>query len=72
MYDSGTVCLSITNPEGWKPSINIKQILLGIQELLNDPNLDSPANGEAARTLRRSPAEYERLIREQTKAFTEN
>jgi ubiquitin-conjugating enzyme E2 I len=48
VWPSGTVCLSITNAhEGWKPAITVKQILVGIQELLNDPNLDSPANGEA-------------------------
>ncbi len=32
IYPSGTVCLSILNEdEDWKPSITIKQILLGIQ-----------------------------------------
>lgn len=32
VYPSGTVCLSILNEdEDWKPSITIKQILLGIQ-----------------------------------------
>lgn len=32
IYPSGTVCLSILNEdEGWKPSITVKQILLGVQ-----------------------------------------
>jgi hypothetical protein len=32
IYPSGTVCLSILNEdEGWRPSITVKQILLGIQ-----------------------------------------
>ncbi|KAF8923204.1 E2 SUMO-conjugating protein ubc9, partial [Haplosporangium bisporale] len=48
VYPSGTVCLSILNEEeGWKPAITIKQILLGIQDLLNDPNPESPAQSEA-------------------------
>ncbi|KAJ3375928.1 E2 SUMO-conjugating protein ubc9, partial [Lobulomyces angularis] len=48
VYPSGTVCLSILDDEkDWKPSISVKQILLGIQELLNDPNPDSPAQSEA-------------------------
>jgi len=47
VYPSGTVCLSILNEEeGWKPAITIKQILLGIQDLLDDPNPDSPAQSE--------------------------
>ena len=32
----GTVCLSILNEdEDWRPSITIKQMLLGVQDLLN-------------------------------------
>ena len=47
IYPSGTVCLSILNEdEDWKPSITIKQILLGVQELLDTPNPDSPAQAE--------------------------
>ena len=35
VYPSGTVCLSILNEEeGWRPAIQIKQILMGIQDLL--------------------------------------
>ncbi|MCJ1340105.1 asparagine synthetase [Bachmanniomyces sp. S44760] len=48
VYPSGTVCLSILNEEeGWKPAITIKQILLGIQDLLDDPNPESPAQADA-------------------------
>ncbi|CAG8514186.1 400_t:CDS:10, partial [Acaulospora colombiana] len=48
VYPSGTVCLSILNEdEAWKPSIRIKDIVIGIQKLLNEPNLNSPAQSEA-------------------------
>ena len=44
IYPSGTVCLSILNEdEDWKPSLTISQILLGIQDLLDNPNPASPA-----------------------------
>jgi ubiquitin-protein ligase len=44
VYPSGTVCLSILNEEdAWKPGITIKQILLGVQDLLDSPNPLSPA-----------------------------
>ena len=47
IYPSGTVCLSILNEdEDWKPAITIKQILFGVQELLDHPNPDSPAQAE--------------------------
>jgi len=48
IYPSGTVCLSILNEDDdWKPGITIKQILLGIQTLLDNPNPLSPAQQEA-------------------------
>ncbi|KAK5632128.1 hypothetical protein RRF57_007842 [Xylaria bambusicola] len=40
VYPSGTVCLSILNEdEGWRPAITIKQIALGVQDLLDNPIL---------------------------------
>ncbi|KAL9715407.1 SUMO conjugating enzyme Hus5 [Leucoagaricus gongylophorus] len=58
VYPSGTVCLSILDEEkSWKPAITIKQILLGIQELLDDPNVNDPAQSDAYtmfNTLRRN------------------
>ena len=48
VYPSGKVCLSILNEsQGWKPSITVKQILVGVQELLENANENDPANGEA-------------------------
>ncbi|PHH54472.1 SUMO-conjugating enzyme UBC9 [Ceratocystis fimbriata CBS 114723] len=64
VYPSGTVCLSILNEdEAWKPAITMKQILIGIQDLLNDPNPDSPAQAEAYNLFRRDRGEYEKRIK---------
>ncbi|KAI9026569.1 SUMO-conjugating enzyme ubc9 [Phycomyces nitens] len=66
IYPSGTVCLSIlSEDDGWKPAITIKQILLGIQDLLNDPNPDSPAQHEAYELFRKDKKEYDRRVKEQ-------
>lgn len=44
----GTVCLSILDEEkDWRAAITIKQVLLGIQDLLNEPNIKDPAQAEA-------------------------
>ncbi|KAL9265795.1 SUMO-conjugating enzyme SCE1-like protein [Drosera capensis] len=44
VYPSGTVCLSILNEDsGWRPAITVKQILVGIQDLLDSPNPSDPA-----------------------------
>lgn len=64
VYPSGTVCLSILNEEeAWKPAITIKQILLGVQDLLNDPNPESPAQAEAYNLFKKDRNEYEKRIK---------
>lgn len=68
MYPSGTVCLSILNEdEGWKPAITVKQIALGVQDLLDNPNPESPAQAEAYNLFKRDRAEYERRVKKTVK-----
>lgn len=68
VFTNGDICLSIINPsQGWKPSITIKQIVLGIQELLDSPNPSSPANGEANNLFLRNKKQYDARIKAQTK-----
>ena len=48
VYPSGTVCLSILNEdEDWRAAITVKQVLIGIQDLLDNPNPNSPAQADA-------------------------
>eukprot|EP00918_Siedleckia_nematoides_P049419 GHVU01108361.1.p1 GENE.GHVU01108361.1~~GHVU01108361.1.p1 ORF type:complete len:202 (-),score=36.25 GHVU01108361.1:41-646(-) len=66
IYPSGTVCLSILNEdEDWKPSITIKQILLGIQDLMDNPNPQSPAQSEPYLIYQNNRTEYEKKVRKQ-------
>eukprot|EP00922_Rhytidocystis_sp_ex-Travisia-forbesii_P067469 GHVS01100373.1.p2 GENE.GHVS01100373.1~~GHVS01100373.1.p2 ORF type:complete len:163 (-),score=18.34 GHVS01100373.1:592-1080(-) len=66
IYPSGTVCLSILNEdEDWKPSITIKQILLGIQDLLDNPNPQSPAQAEPYMLFQQNRQEYIKRVRHQ-------
>ena len=65
VYPSGTVCLSILNEEeGWKPAITIKEILLGIQSLLDEPNPESPAQADAYNLFKKDRMAYEKKIRQ--------
>mmetsp|Transcript_19202 Transcript_19202/g.60389 ORF Transcript_19202/g.60389 Transcript_19202/m.60389 type:complete len:158 (+) Transcript_19202:23-496(+) len=64
VYPSGTICLSILNEEeGWRPAITIKQMLLGIQDLLNTPNPNSPAQTEAYQLYVHDRAAYHSRVR---------
>jgi len=70
IYPSGTVCLSIlSEEEDWKPSITLKQILLGVQELLDTPNPNSPAQAEAYTLFVSNKHEYERKVRAQAQIY---
>ena len=64
VYPSGTICLSILNEEeDWRPAITIKQMLLGIQDLLNTPNPNSPAQSEAYQLFVTDKAGYAVKVR---------
>mmetsp|Transcript_5558 Transcript_5558/g.15995 ORF Transcript_5558/g.15995 Transcript_5558/m.15995 type:complete len:161 (-) Transcript_5558:18-500(-) len=66
VYPSGTICLSILNEEeGWRPAITLKQVLIGIQDLLNDPNPNSPAQSEAFQLYMHDKARYKQRIRQE-------
>ncbi|ODV64981.1 ubiquitin-conjugating enzyme [Hyphopichia burtonii NRRL Y-1933] len=70
IYPSGTVCLSILNEEqDWRPAITLKQIVLGIQELLNNPNPDSPAQEASWKAFSKDKALYEKKVKEQAKRY---
>ena len=63
---SGRVSFFLHTPEEyaeWKPAITVKQILSGVKELLNDPNIRSPAQVEGYLCFLYRKAEYERRVR---------
>uniref|UniRef100_A0A8C8JNG6 UBC core domain-containing protein n=1 Tax=Oncorhynchus tshawytscha TaxID=74940 RepID=A0A8C8JNG6_ONCTS len=49
---------------------HILQILLGIQELLNEPNIQDPAQAEAYTIYCQNRVEYEKRVRAQAKKFS--
>jgi len=63
VFSTGAVCLSLIS-SGWKPAITLKQILIGVQALLDEPNQASPANGQASQLLKKGPAKYAQSIKE--------
>ncbi|XP_006652687.1 SUMO-conjugating enzyme SCE1-like isoform X2 [Oryza brachyantha] len=68
VYDSGAVCLSILS-SGWKPSITVKQILMGIQELFDDPNPMSAAQNLSYELYKKNMPEYRKCVRQQAKKY---
>eukprot|EP00055_Hartaetosiga_balthica_P007013 m.23554 g.23554 ORF g.23554 m.23554 type:complete len:203 (+) comp5556_c0_seq1:56-664(+) len=62
VYKDGSICLDILQNR-WSPTYNISGILTSIQSLLDEPNPNSPANGEAAQLFRDNKHEYEKRVR---------
>ncbi|CAK5050232.1 unnamed protein product [Meloidogyne enterolobii] len=72
VYPSGTVCLSLLDEnKDWRPSISVKQLLVGIQELLVNPNPEDPAQADAYHIFVQNRQEYERRVRRQAQQFAE-
>lgn len=70
VYPSGTICLSILNEDqDWRPAITLKQICLGIQDLLDSPNPNSPAQEPAWRSFSKNKEEYEKKVLLQAKQY---
>ncbi|CAG9332672.1 unnamed protein product [Blepharisma stoltei] len=76
IFKDGRVCISILHPPGedvfnslessaerWRPILGVESILLSVISMLNDPNLDSPANMDAAIQFRDDRANYWRRVR---------
>lgn len=73
VYPSGAICLSIVNEnEGWRPNITVKQILLGIQELLNNPNPNSPAQSDPYIMYTKDIKKYEKYVKAQAARYPLN
>uniref|UniRef100_A0A7S3NHG5 SUMO-conjugating enzyme UBC9 n=1 Tax=Aureoumbra lagunensis TaxID=44058 RepID=A0A7S3NHG5_9STRA len=68
VYPSGTICLSILNEDqDWRPAITIKQMLLGIQDLLDTPNPRSPAQDAAYKLFINDKNAYSQRIRQEAR-----
>lgn len=76
IFPDGKVCISILHPPGddifnplensserWRPILGVEAILLSVTSMLNDPNLDSPANMDAAIQYRDDKQGYIRKVR---------
>mmetsp|Transcript_9365 Transcript_9365/g.12423 ORF Transcript_9365/g.12423 Transcript_9365/m.12423 type:complete len:162 (+) Transcript_9365:99-584(+) len=70
VFKSGHICLSILKEEtGWRSSISIKEVLVGIQDLLTLPNEHDPAQLPATNMYLTSKAKYSKKIRDQARQF---
>lgn len=66
VYPDGEICLSIITDQ-WRPGISVKEVLIGIQDLLDSPNPLSPANEKANFLFTRDKAMYKKRVQEEAR-----
>ena len=79
VYPDGKVCISIlhapgtdsqnaqeTADERWRPILGVEAVLLSVISMLNDPNIDSPANIDASIEFRDKIDDYKKKVRRLT------
>lgn len=74
VYPDGTVCISILHEPGedkygyerpeerWLPVHTVETIMLSVISMLSSPNLESPANPDAARDMREHPDIFKKKV----------
>ena len=76
IFPDGKVCISILHPPGtdsfnaqetaeerWRPILGAESILISVISMLNDPNIESPANLDASNEYRDERATYNKKVR---------
>lgn len=77
IYPDGKVCISILHAPGtdsmnsmekaeerWRPILGVEAILMSVISMLNDPNIDSPANLDASLQFRDDTEAYNKKVRQ--------
>eukprot|EP00927_Polykrikos_kofoidii_P036307 TRINITY_DN3063_c0_g1_i2.p2 TRINITY_DN3063_c0_g1~~TRINITY_DN3063_c0_g1_i2.p2 ORF type:complete len:167 (+),score=24.59 TRINITY_DN3063_c0_g1_i2:101-601(+) len=80
IYPDGRVCISILHPPGtdrfneqetaderWRPILGVHSILVSVISMLLDPNINSPANIDAAIMFKNNRDDWKRRVRELTR-----
>jgi len=62
IYPDGTLCMD-TIQEQWSPVHSVASLLTSVRSLLCDPNVNSPANPQAAKMLVEEEKEYNKRVR---------
>ena len=85
IYPDGKVCISILHPPGtdqfndqesaderWRPILGVESILVSVMSMLNDPNIDSPANIDAAKEFKDDYPAFKKKVQKLTQLSVES
>jgi ubiquitin-protein ligase len=62
IYRDGKICVDILQTK-WAPALNVTNVLISLRSLLEDPNISSPANREAAILYSENRSKYNEKVK---------
>lgn len=83
VYKDGYLCISILHRSGddtsgeadeetWSPAQTVESVLISIVSLLSSPNINSPANVDAAVDWRKDREHYDQIVKRQVEESKKN
>ena len=68
----GAICLNILRDgeDGWKPVMDINQIIYGLCFLFYEPNPDDPLNREAAALYRSNKSQFQQVVKKTLQGYS--
>ena len=64
--ETGEICAQVLYDE-WGPTLNARTCLAALEEMLKNPNADSPLEEEAAVLFREKPKEFDKVVKKWVK-----
>lgn len=62
IYSNGELCLDLLK-RSWSPTYDVYSILVAVRCLLADPNIDSPANIDAAKKFAKDSENFKEIVK---------
>jgi ubiquitin-conjugating enzyme E2 L3 len=69
--DKGQVCLSIINPDQWKPATKTDQVVQALAKLICHPEPEHPLRAELAEEFVRNKAQFLQKAEQETRQYAE-
>jgi len=64
----GNICQLVLG-ENWSPQIKLREVLLIIRHMLEEPSLESPLDEEAAALFRNNRTDYDKRVKQYVKQY---
>ncbi|KAF5620040.1 ubiquitin ligase UBC4 [Fusarium sp. NRRL 52700] len=65
----GNICLGLLKPDAWKPSTQLRAVLEGLRNILEEPQIDSPLEERIAQEYQNNRAEFNKNAKKHVELY---